>query len=242
MGDAVAPRTTLRVLVWNLQWRRPRGPQEELIRRIDPDVAILTETAGTGYLEGGHWVESEADYGYSAPAYRRKVRIWSRWPWTEVDPVGHPVLPGGRYVAGTSDTPVGPVRIVGVCIPWRDAHVRSGGKDRAAWEDHLRFLDGLRELLVDASRPLLLGGDWNQRIPRKWQPKRVFEALMQTLPRDLNVTTSGKVAGLDRLLIDHLALTTALTSHRVQGVSREGADGPLSDHDGVVVEVGRATV
>jgi hypothetical protein len=66
------------MVVWNLQWRRPGGRQEEFLKGLNPNLAILTETAGYSYLAGGHWIESEADYGYPAPEYRRKVRLWSR--------------------------------------------------------------------------------------------------------------------------------------------------------------------
>jgi hypothetical protein len=85
----------------------------------------------------------------------------------------------------------------------------------------------------------VVGGDWNQRIPRKWQPKRVFEALRDALPADLEVVTAGAVPGLDRLLIDHLAISSELSAPVVEGFEKEDEEGGLSDHDGVVVEVGR---
>jgi hypothetical protein len=53
-----------------------------------------------------------------------------------------------------TDTPIGPIRFVGVCIPWRDAHVRTGRRDRAPCEDHLRFLEQARIVQFEAS-PLL---------------------------------------------------------------------------------------
>ena len=44
------------------------------------------------------------------------------------------------FIAGTTKTPIGPVRIIGVCIPWDRAHISTGRKDRRPWEDHHAYL------------------------------------------------------------------------------------------------------
>jgi hypothetical protein len=97
---------------------------------------------------GGHWISADPDYGYSQPGNRRKVMLWSRSSWSSVDRVGSTRIPGGRFVSGTTATSIGPVTFLGVCIPWRDAHVRTGRKDRSGWEDHSAYLMGLKRLLT----------------------------------------------------------------------------------------------
>ena len=60
------------------------------------------------------------------------------------------------------------VIFLGVCIPWRDAYVNSGRKDRKPWEDHPAGLTGFQKLRgrFPQSRTVVLG-DFNQRIPWK---------------------------------------------------------------------------
>ena len=47
---------------------------------------------------------------------RRKVLRWSRAPWENVDDVGNESLPPGRFVSGVTQTGVGEVTIIGVCL------------------------------------------------------------------------------------------------------------------------------
>jgi hypothetical protein len=96
-----------------------------------PDLVCLTE-GETGLMPpGGGTIFPEPchDYGLRRPGHR-KVLLWSRSAWRDVDIVGDPGLPGGRFVAGTTETPVGAVRVVGVCVPWHMAHVSGGARDR----------------------------------------------------------------------------------------------------------------
>jgi endonuclease/exonuclease/phosphatase family metal-dependent hydrolase len=181
---------------------------------------------------------SRSDYGYPPKEGRRKVLLWSRAPWRDVDDLGDPALPGGRFVAGTTDTPVGEVRVLGVCIPWRDAHVRTGRRDRAGWEDHLTYLTHLGPLLRREAAEhthLVVAGDYNQRIPRRGQPERVADALEQAF-RGLEVVTAG-VRCEGRSLIDHVAVNGGLVARAVETLPRADGLGRLSDHDAVVVEL-----
>ena len=66
----------------------------------------------------GHVVSSEADYGYEAPNSRRKVLLWSREPWGDIDETGHLDMPPGRFVRATTRTSAGELTVMGVCIPW----------------------------------------------------------------------------------------------------------------------------
>ena len=49
-------------------------------------------------------------------------------------------------MAGTTLTALGPLTVVGVCIPWRDAHMPSGRKDRSQWQEHKAWLAGFESL------------------------------------------------------------------------------------------------
>lgn len=109
-------------VTWNLEWAPPGTHRGKLIREsIDaerPDVVCYTEVK-RDFVPEGHRIEADADYGYPHNGSRRKVIFWSKVPWEEVDVVGDPALPSGRFASGVC----GGVRFVGVCIPWRDAHV-----------------------------------------------------------------------------------------------------------------------
>lgn len=236
---------TLRLLNWNLEWKRPRGPKgrliTEIIQAVEPDVAVLTEANGA-YLDSGYEVTGEPDYGLGAQGDRRKVTMWSRQPWQNVDHGRRWTLSSGRFVAGRTQTPIGGVTVLGVCIPWHDAHVRQGRQDRARWEEHMTYLEGLRQLLNDGvDAPFVVVGDYNQRVPRNWQPKRVFEALEDALAGRAEIVTGGEVGGLGEQVIDHVAVSPELRASRVYGISRFHPEGgKLSDHHAVVVELERA--
>ena len=200
---------------------------------------MVTEGEEALLPAGGHVLTSGDDYGYRPVEGRRKVLLWSRRPWRSPDTVGDPALPPGRYAAGTTRAPGGDVRVVGVCVPWRDAHVRTGRRDRAAWVDHLAYLAPLGSLLAReraAHGRLVVAGDLNQRIPRRRQPVVVAAALERAL-EGLAVVTAGQgCEGRD--LIDHVAVAPPPGGAcRVTCLPRGGPDGRSSDHDAVVVDL-----
>jgi endonuclease/exonuclease/phosphatase family metal-dependent hydrolase len=152
--------------------------------------------------------------------------------------VGNSSLPSGRFVAGTTDTPLGAVRFIGVCIPWRDAHVRTGRRDRLPWEDHLTYLQHLGSLLAqrDNVLPTIVLGDFNQRIPCARQPLHVHQALVEAFTGDFAIVTAGALPGTTDRSIDHLACTETLQPQTVEHLSRFGGSGaPMSDHFGLRV-------
>ena len=230
--------TKVRIGTWNAEWAVPGGLRGERFRRAleSPrcDVLCLTE----GYVglmpSGGHVLESNADYGYTAKAGRRKVLLWSKQPWTDADSAGSKDLPGGRFASGVTETPVGSLTIVGVCIPWRDAHVRTGRRNRTHWEDHLAYLAAFEKLPYrNATTRTVVLGDFNQRIPRKSTSKHVHSALLRAI-EPLRIATQGEFPGAPALSIDHLAHTLDLESVGM-GIwpMRDEEDDPLSDHFGV---------
>lgn len=235
----------LTAATWNLQWKRPNTPAcRTMVERLlehSPDIICLTEAYASTGLPRGHLIEAERDYGYPVVEGRRKVMLWSREPWQQVDQTGHPDLPTGRIVAGRTMTPVGPVTVVGVCIPWRDAHVSSGRRDRAPWQDHTDYLGGLAAVLASLDGPAIVLGDFNQAIPRRTAPAAVFAALEAALGDWWQVATTGLLAPLGRPSIDHVAHTREFVTAQVTALSNEGTDGQLlSDHFGVVAAISEA--
>ena len=157
--------------------------------------------------------------------------LWSRAPWTDVDSVGSAGFPGGRFVKGVTETPMGPLTVVGVCIPWRDAHVRTGRRDREPWEEHLTWLEAFERLpwRRTTDRMVVLG-DFNQRIPRTWAPKKVYEALLRAFD-GFTISTGGA----PEVAIDHIAHTRDLTRASPVEIwpKYDGEDQRMSDHVGV---------
>jgi endonuclease/exonuclease/phosphatase family metal-dependent hydrolase len=201
------------------------------------DVMVLTEFR-TDLAEklDGHVVTGGDDWGYTHPPGRHKVMLRSRTPWRDVDTVGDNRLPPGRIVAATTTTTLGDIRVVGVCVPWRAAHVRDGQRNRQLWEEHLAFLDALPAVL-EVQRPLgrvVLAGDLNQALPDPRVPAAAREALAWALR---SVTTPTARLSCGRRLLDHICLGTGLTAASADVVCLAHAAKPLSDHDASVVDV-----
>jgi endonuclease/exonuclease/phosphatase family metal-dependent hydrolase len=234
------PRFT--VATWNTEWRRPSSADAWLIKERlfhhSPDVICLTE-AYPDLLEGaGKMISSAADYGYRLIEGRRKVVLWSREPWEDIDRTGHPDLPPGRFVAGRTRTPLGDVQVIGLCIPWRDAHHRSGRKDRQPWEDHLGFLAALERISCRWEGPTIILGDFNQHIPIGRAPAHVHEALRRALLSRFQIATAGPLAPLDRRSVDHVLHSSEFASEEVAALSNLDAKGrEISDHFGVIARV-----
>ena len=230
----------IKCLNWNLEWRTPRSAGGKWIAQkigeIDPDVSCLTEVT-EALIPEGEVLRSDLDYGYENKGDRRKVILWSREPWTKIDLVGDPELPGGRFVSGVT---MG-IRFIGVCIPWQSAHVSTGTKDRKSWEDHLiycRHLTGIIEKYRKDSFPVCVLGDYNQRIPRVKQPDDVAEALAACFPSDFSICTAGMNDLEGKPLIDHCTVSSGLSARVKEILPKETPDGDkVSDHAGVVQEL-----
>lgn len=111
---------SVRIVLWNIAWRRRPSPAGRVIADIigqhTPDLVCLTE-AHTNFLPDGHLIHAGADHGYPRKEGRRKLLLWSRRPWADIDDLGDERLPPGRFVAGVTDTQLGPLRMIGVCVP-----------------------------------------------------------------------------------------------------------------------------
>ncbi len=231
------PPARCRLVNWNIAWARAASPRGAVMRRridaLAPNILGVTE-GHLDYMDGaGHAIVADADYGYAPKPGRRKIMLWSRRPWRAVDALGHADLPGGRFVAGTTDTEIGPLRVFGLCIPWMHAHVASGRRDRAAWQDHLGYIAALGPLLACRRRtPTVLIGDCNQILPRTRAPKRVYEPLVAALD-GFAFATTGTPPGAERPAIDHVGHDGRLETRACGAIDRMDGGRPLSDHYGV---------
>lgn len=159
--------------------------------------------------------------------------MWSKQPWLDTDTADRSTLPSGRFIAGTTSTNLGDIRIYGVCIPWHSAHVRNGREDRRPWQDHEIYLRGLPSLIAETQFPIVVAGDYNQRIPAKSQPKTMFE-LLTTAISGLVVSSA---IDLDKPLLDHIAHSSSLQSGLAVVIPDTFNGVRLTDHRGVHVEL-----
>ena len=224
---------------WNVEWATPRSWRSpEILNRIEqhtPDIICLTETHVGLLSRGGHVITSRADYGYKVKEERRKVLLWSREPWEQVDDVGSDMMPPGRFVSGVTRTSEGPMTVMGVCIPWADSRVRGTAVKRMRWEDHRQYLDGLSDVLdrIPVER-LILVGDFNQRIQQgRRVPAEVRTALQAVVGSRMTIATAG-LGFRGRRSIDHVALGSDLTAEYLGAISNLDGERRLSDHFGVV--------
>ena len=190
----------VRVGTWNVQWATPGSKKAPLLTEVlaAPDCDILAVTEGdAGILpKGGHVIDAGTDWGYPLPKAspgRRKVLLWSRQPWTPVFDALQDALPGGRLVAGVTETPVGKVTVVGVCIPWGGAHVTSGRRDRDAMAGSPRLAQWFRATVL---RETATADDHPRRLQpafpeRRQTPQRVAEGLCALPDFDLGVHGRG---------------------------------------------------
>ena len=231
--------TTVRVGTWNTAWAGPRGPRGGLVKAAlaapGCDVLCVTEGYPAIFPDQENVLTAPQNWGYRAVGDRRKVTLWSKRRWTSVNRIGSESLPGGRFVKGVTRTPAGcRLTVVGVCIPWAGAHSRSGRMDRKRWEDHTIWLEEFQKLRSELpnSRTVVLG-DFNQRIPRRWAPKRVYEALLRAFD-GFEIATKGELQGAPRPSIDHIPHTSDLEPGSIKIWRDRSGDGRyLSDHFGV---------
>ena len=234
---------SLNVVNWNVEWATPASRRSpEILRRIDahePGLVCLTETHAD-LLKGGHVICSQPDYGHQVKPGRRKVLLWSREPWRNIDDVGIAGMPPGRFVSGVTRTPVGDVAVVGVCIPWSGSRVRGTGEKRRMWEDHGAYLAGLAKLLERPAKRLIVVGDFNQRIGQRGNTPHVLRsALQRAFPSGMTIATSA--VGLHgRRSIDHVAVSDDLAAERLGVIDNVRGNTRLSDHFGVVAALSSA--
>ncbi len=234
----------LTVLNWNVEWATPRARRTrhilDRIARHAPDVVCLTEAHEDLLASDGYTICSRADAGYGIKPGRRKVMLWSRQPWERVDDLGDDSMPPGRFVAGVTETSLGEVTVVGVCIPWFGSRTeaRRGRERKERWEDHARYLERLRRVLGQgAPERVIVMGDFNQVIGEGSRaPDELQQALRGALPRGVAIATSD-LEFEGRRNIDHIALSGDLAAQSIEAISNRHDGRGLSDHFGVVARL-----
>ena len=234
----------LTVATWNVQWATPASRRTpEILRRLSslaPDVVCLTESDHRLLERAGHTVCSQPDYGYALKIGRRKVVLWSREPWREVDNFGINSLPPGRFVSGVTRTAIGEITVVGICIPWSGSRTEANRhiEHRARWQDHEYFLAALADMLH--SRPIeamMVMGDFNQVIGQGSRaPRKLRAMLIETFPPTMTIVSS-EVSFAGRKSIDHIALSKDLTVESLKVISNIQDHTKLSDHFGVTAKL-----
>ena len=235
---------SLRVITWNVEWATPNSPRtSEILRRIGrhaPEVVCLTETHVGLLPQDGHTICSRPDYGYTIKEDRRKVMLWSREPWEQVDDVGINSMPPGRFVSGVTKTSLGIVTVIGVCIPWFGSRTEARRKleRKMQWEDHEQYLVGLTKVLGGGSANRMIAmGDFNQIVGRGSRaPRGLQSALQRAFLSSMTIVTS-ELAFQGRRSIDHIALSDDLAVESLDVISNiyDGQD--LSDHFGVIADL-----
>ena len=234
----------MKIACWNAEWNSARTSKGRTLRdqllASGSEIICVPEGHDDFLQDGWHGASSDPDAGYPIVPGRRKVTVWSRQPWRQVDTVGSASLPPGRFVHGRTTTSLGDVDVIAICIPWHMAHVTSGSRDRQAWQDHRAYLAALAEPLANAvDKPCIVIGDFNQRIPYVRGPADVYEEL-QTALTGFRIWTAGPVAGLTARPVCHIGGSEHFAPGTVFGYSRMIDGIPVSDHDGVAVEVSRS--
>lgn len=207
---------SIRAGAWNVRWTSDWPGHfteaQNRIAKIDADILVLTETTDELVPEGGYVAKSGPDWGYERGPGQRKVFLWSRWPITDV--TNDIVEPSGRHVAATVQSPLGPVRVHGVCVPWSRAHVSGGQENRKVWQDHLVYLTRLQEVLNQernesrtAGLPVILAGDINQRDQPAPDDNRKAVRTLEGLLADFGLTTVT-----DETMIDLVAVGPELVA------------------------------
>ena len=236
---------SLQMLNWNVEWAEPKWKAVEIERRIGQypaDIICLTETdtRHVALPRGGHSICAQSDWGQPCPMDhegRRKVLLWSQRPWCDVDEVGDPSLPPGRFISGTTQTDIGKVTVIGVCIPYSRSRVGPRW-NRKMWQDHEEFLVGLARMVKRAPRErVVVVGDFNQRFgQRSSTPLRLREALWSAFSPHLLIATAG-LGFQGYRTIDHIALSRDFTAESLGVISNVHENGLLSDHFGVVADL-----
>ena len=244
----------MKVLNWNTQAdrlsvRTPRFEKSrQLVARHDADVVCLTEAFPESMPEGGETVTSDlSEWKRHEDRGARKVVLWSRFGWTDVDRTGF-----GESARRTIRARDYDIRRNGPYGRW---HVHSvsrlphkgkmGTRTKGRWEGACEYLDALCDDILAQrgfrKRTILLG-DFNLEIPPRGYPPRksVVNRKREAAFSGWTVPTAGvwDNPALDRNFKDHIALSPNVRAGPPQFFSRFDSDGSeLSDHNGVCIEI-----
>ena len=144
-------------------------------------------------------------------------------------------------MSGVTRTPVGEVRVVGVCIPWFGSRTekKRGPEQKPQWEDHAQYLAGLAEVLKrESATRLIVLGDFNQVIGMGSRAPAEHRARRCATPSRCGVSiATADLTFEERANIDHIAVSDDLTVGSSAAISNLQDGKRLSDHFGVVAEI-----
>lgn len=235
IGD-VRP-TEMKTLLWNVEWNssvRKRNFIVDTLRNESPSVFCLTESTDFFVPNFPNTICSQPDYGYAHDGERRKVWLCSDEEWNDVEFGDNGSMPSGRFITGVTHG----IRFVGICIPWADAHVTTGTRNRKRWEDHLAFLKSLGPILTsytNSELPVCVMGDFNQRLPHtKWN-STVISYLRVAFTSGYTLHTEGLTDIDGEYLIDHIATSSQLKYSVDRTFGRNADNGhSVSDHPAII--------
>ena len=226
----------LTLLIWNTEWAKPNSKREkiikEIVENISPDIICITEGYIDSWKDYGYTISSNEDYGYKIHQGRRKVILISKTPWNNIDEIGSINIPTGRFISGNTNN----INIVGVCIPWKDAHVKTGKKDKKPWEEHIDYLTELKSILPNLNEQILVMGDFNQRIPKKYSRNDVYDLMLNTF-QNFNIETKNNIQPINKLSIDHLCTKSIEKILSIESISNFKDEVRLSDHFGLLIKM-----
>ncbi len=236
----------MKIVTWNLERKKPTTPTGAAgVARLaaeKADIIVLTEARTSHLEESGFRVDSGPPVWPYLQPDEREVLMWSPSKWTDVDTVGHERLLPGGFVSAITETELGPIRFIGLCIPWHMMKTEHESKAKP-WKYHIEFCEILRELLDqrDRSLPHVLAGDFNQAIPRIRYGNHAAAAALEAALHEFDVVTQGTIPGCAQPGIDHIAIDAHLRADSVHGWPKNDGGVLMSDHDAAVAELTLAT-
>ncbi len=245
----------IRILNWNTQIASPRGVNGRfetihgLLTGSFSDIICLTEAYPETLPLGGYTTSSGlAGWGRYERLGARKVVLWNaHYPWYDIDQVGSPGLPEGRFVSAKMKWAGLEIIVAGMCIPYRNYRNNQswGEKRKAIWQGAIEYLDALREDVLPQDRyrtHAILIGDFNLQIPPSTYPhpsSEVNQKREQTFA-DWQIPTALEpmLYDIGKPLIDHIALSPDFEVGILRVINQYSTHIlSLSDHNGVVIEV-----
>lgn len=245
----------MRLLNWNTQIATPRGVNGRfevihgLLTGSFSDIICLTEAYPETLPLGGYTTSgSLSGWGRYERLGARKVVLWNaHYPWYDIDQIGSPRLPAGRFVSAKMKWAGLEIVVVGMCIPYHSYRYGEtwGEKRKDIWQGAIEYLDALREEVLPQNRyrkHTILLGDFNLQIPPSTYPypsSPVNQKREQTFADwQMPTAVDHTLYGLDKPLIDHIALSVNFEARGLRVINRLSTHIlALSDHNGVVLDV-----
>ena len=184
------------------------------LQEHNAELVCLTEAHPEVLSKSGHTICSDVIDGHD-PLKCRKVLLWSAKLWRDADHLGSDLLPPGRFVSGVTQTSIGDLLIIGVCIPYGGARTKQPYKLKK-WQNHEEYLLELKPLLaklIKSGKPFIIAGDFNQCIDTDRDKSGKLQNLLKSTLDSLEIPTAYPEFHLeDNASIDHIGLYGLKTS------------------------------